>query len=97
MGAELKPESAFARQVGAQAARKLRAQREGKQGAWFGLGVSGLIGWSVAVPTLIAFSVLPYGRNLVPIDIDAGILFFFASAYPYREIFFRACGALRSG
>ena len=43
----------FARQVAAKAARKLRAQREGSQGVWFGLGMSGLIGWSVAVPTLV--------------------------------------------
>ncbi len=45
-------EPAFIREVGAKAARKLKAQRDGKQGVWFGLGMSGLIGWSVAVPTL---------------------------------------------
>jgi ATP synthase protein I len=46
-------ESAFARQVDAKAARKLRMQRDGNPGVWFGLGMSGLIGWSVAVPTLL--------------------------------------------
>jgi ATP synthase protein I len=46
-------ETIFARQVAAKTARKLRAQREGSQGVWFGLGMSGLIGWSVAVPTLV--------------------------------------------
>src|SRR6185503_16029992 len=30
------------------------------------------------VPVLLAFSVLPYGRNMVAIDIDGGLLFFFA-------------------
>ena len=45
-------EAAFIRQVGAKAARKLRSQREAKQGVWFGLGMSGLIGWSVAIPTV---------------------------------------------
>ena len=30
------------------------------------------------VPTLLAYAVLPYGANLVPINLDAGILFFFA-------------------
>ena len=30
------------------------------------------------VPVLLAFSVLPYGRNMVPIDLDGGLLFFFA-------------------
>ncbi len=46
-------ETAFARQVASKAALKLKVQREGKQGIWFGLGMSGLIGWSVAVPTLL--------------------------------------------
>jgi ATP synthase protein I len=43
--------SAFSRQIGEKAARKLRA-RNSKQGVWFGLGMTGLIGWSVVVPTL---------------------------------------------
>jgi NADH-quinone oxidoreductase subunit H len=30
------------------------------------------------VPTLLAYAVLPFGRNLVPINLDAGMLFFFA-------------------
>ena len=46
-------ETAFSRQVGAQAARKLKAQRRATKSIWFGLGMSGLIGWSVTVPTLI--------------------------------------------
>jgi NADH-quinone oxidoreductase subunit H len=33
---------------------------------------------SLVVPVLLAYSVLPYGRNMVPIDLDAGVLFFFA-------------------
>ncbi len=35
------------------AARKLKVQREGNAGVWFGLGMSGLIGWSVTVPTIL--------------------------------------------
>jgi ATP synthase protein I len=46
-------ETNFSRQVGAQATRKLKAQRGAKRNIWFGLGMSGLIGWSVTVPTLI--------------------------------------------
>jgi ATP synthase protein I len=45
-------ESDFARQVGAKAARKLRLQSEHRPGVWFGLGMFGLIGWSVTVPTV---------------------------------------------
>ena len=49
------PEDApdFAEQVGAKAARKLRAKRHATPGVWFGLGMMGLIGWSVVVPTLL--------------------------------------------
>ena len=43
----------FVRQVTAKADRKLRVQKDGKQTVWFGLGMSGLIGWSVAVPTVV--------------------------------------------
>lgn len=43
----------LADQVGAKAARKLRARRHAARGVWFGLGMMGLIGWSVAIPTLL--------------------------------------------
>ena len=42
----------FAEEVGAKAARKLKARR-GSHSVWFGLGMMGLIGWSVAIPTLL--------------------------------------------
>jgi ATP synthase protein I len=42
----------LAEQVGAKAARKLRA-RSHPVHVWFGLGMMGLVGWSVVVPTLL--------------------------------------------
>ncbi len=42
----------LAEQIGAKAARKLRARRNSAPGVWSGLGMMGLIGWSVVVPTL---------------------------------------------
>ncbi|MEO8847824.1 MAG: AtpZ/AtpI family protein [Casimicrobiaceae bacterium] len=42
----------LADQVGAKAARKLRARRNDAPGVWSGLGMMGLIGWSIVVPTL---------------------------------------------
>jgi len=39
--------------VGAKAALKLKARRNSTRGVWFGLGMMGLIGWSVAIPTLL--------------------------------------------
>lgn len=39
--------------VGQRAERKLRAREESRRTAWFGLGTFGLVGWSVAIPTLL--------------------------------------------
>lgn len=33
--------------------RKLRARQEKTRGVWFGLGMFGMIGWSVAAPALL--------------------------------------------
>ena len=49
----LKPKSTLSQQVGMKAARKVKARRNSTRGIWFGLGMMGLIGWSVAVPTLL--------------------------------------------
>ena len=49
----LKPTPSLSEEVGAKAARKLRARRNSEQGVWFGLGMMGLIGWSVAIPPLL--------------------------------------------
>ena len=47
-----KSEPTFAGEIGAKAARKIKA-RKSTQGVWFGLGMMGLVGWSVVVPTLL--------------------------------------------
>ena len=33
----------------------------------------------LVVPVLLSFAVLPFGRNMTPLNLDAGILFFFAA------------------
>ncbi|MCJ7592460.1 MAG: AtpZ/AtpI family protein [Woeseiaceae bacterium] len=48
-----KNRTTFSKEVSIKAARKLKAKRNPKQGVWFGLGMMGLIGWSVVVPTLL--------------------------------------------
>ena len=39
-------------EVGIKEARKVQARKEGDRSVWFGLGMFGLVGWSVAIPTL---------------------------------------------
>ena len=48
-----KDRTRFRLEIGAKAARKLKAQRNPAPGVWFGLGMMGLVGWSVTVPTLL--------------------------------------------
>jgi len=49
----LESKSPLGQEVGAKAARKLKARRHSTQGVWYGLGMMGLIGWSVTIPTLL--------------------------------------------
>ena len=48
-----KGKSLLSWEIGAKEARKLKAQQNVSQGIWSSLGLFGLVGWSVAVPTLI--------------------------------------------
>ena len=48
-----KDNTEFSQKIGAKAARKLKARRNSAHGVWFGLGMMGIIGWSVSVPTLL--------------------------------------------
>ena len=47
-----KDEHALGETVGRKARRKLRARKEAERDAWFWLGMFGLVGWSVAIPTI---------------------------------------------
>ena len=40
-------------EVARRAARRRRALRERDRSVWFSLGMMGLVGWSVAIPTLL--------------------------------------------
>jgi ATP synthase protein I len=43
----------LSQEVASKQARKLRAKRQRDQSAWFGLGMFGLVGWSVAIPAIL--------------------------------------------
>ncbi|MGB8621913.1 MAG: AtpZ/AtpI family protein [Paracoccaceae bacterium] len=47
-----KPENDLEDTVGRKAERRRRAREEGRHTVWFGVGMFGLVGWAVAVPTL---------------------------------------------
>jgi ATP synthase protein I len=43
----------FVAQINTKVARKLQAKNDPSSAVWFGLGMMGLIGWSITVPTLL--------------------------------------------
>ena len=43
----------FAQEVDVREKRKLRARRKKTDEVWFGLGMFGVVGWAVAVPTVL--------------------------------------------
>ncbi|MHC4660754.1 MAG: AtpZ/AtpI family protein [Planctomycetota bacterium] len=43
----------FDEKVGRRETRKLKARGEKYKQVWFGLGMFGLVGWSVAIPTVV--------------------------------------------
>lgn len=48
----VKTEQRFTREVQRKMVRKRRGMNQRDRSVWFGLGMFGLIGWAVAVPTL---------------------------------------------
>lgn len=46
-------EKFFSGRIAAKEKRKLKAQRTSSGSVWVGLGMFGMIGWSVAIPTLL--------------------------------------------
>ena len=51
--ANKKDENFFSEQIARKEKRKLKAQRVNSGSVWAGLGMFGMIGWSVAIPTLL--------------------------------------------
>jgi ATP synthase protein I len=51
--ADKKNRNELSREVRDKARRKLKAQKEEHRSVWSGLGMFGLIGWSIVVPTLV--------------------------------------------
>jgi ATP synthase protein I len=54
---EQEPQGEFAENIGSKEARKIQARQNKAKGVWFGLGMMGMIGWSVAIPTLIGVAI----------------------------------------
>lgn len=47
----------FVRRIAAKERLKIRVRKESDETIWFGLGVFGVVGWSVAIPALIGTAI----------------------------------------
>ena len=75
-------------QVGDKEARKLRARRHKDRRVWFGLGMFGVVGWSVVVPTLLGLAIgiwidrtWPSQYSFTLMGLLGGLIFGLASAW----------------
>lgn len=50
-------ETPLATEVGHKAQRKIRGRAKQRRTVWFGLGMFGLVGWAVAIPTLAGVAI----------------------------------------
>ncbi len=48
-----KQQELFSKKIGKIERQKIKAQQTNIQTIWYGLGMMGLVGWSISVPTLI--------------------------------------------
>jgi len=51
------PSPPFSEEVGAKERRKMKAQQQQDRGIWFGLGMFGMVGWAVAIPSVIGVAI----------------------------------------
>lgn len=52
----MNPHDLFVHEIERKAEQKLNAKKQKKQSIWFGMGMFGMIGWSVTVPTLLGIA-----------------------------------------
>lgn len=50
------PDRRMERQIGDKEQRMVRARNQRDQSIWFGLGMFGLVGWSIVIPTLLGIA-----------------------------------------
>lgn len=62
------PRQRFPEQVERKVRRKLRARRNGSGSIYFWFGMFGMVGWSVAVPTLLAVALGVWLDRRWPVD-----------------------------
>jgi len=63
-------EAHFRSAISDKSARKIRARAEAERSIWFWLGMMGLVGWSVAVPTLLGVFIGAWLDRVYPAEVS---------------------------
>ena len=71
-----RPPRSLSQDVGEKEARKVRARRRKDRNIWFGLGAFGIVGWSIAIPTLIGLAIGIWIDNTWPSRFSWTLTFF---------------------
>jgi ATP synthase protein I len=68
----------FREEITQKAERRLKAEKEKDRGIWFGLGMFGLVGWTVAIPSLIGLAIGLWIDSERPSQYSWGLMGLFA-------------------
>ncbi|MEQ8235541.1 MAG: AtpZ/AtpI family protein [Syntrophomonadaceae bacterium] len=52
-----KTQTVYRQSISTKATRKIKAKSDGDDTIWFGLGMMGIIGWSIVIPTLLGVAI----------------------------------------
>lgn len=76
-----KKEQLFSSAIGEKEEQKLRALQEKKRSVWAGLGTFGMIGWSVAIPTVLGAALGLWMDKKYPASHDWTLTFLIAGLF----------------
>lgn len=71
-----KRQSDFSKIIGSKETKKINAKKRGIQTIWYGMGMMGLVGWSICLPTLLGVGLGSYLDHVLPIHKSWTLIFF---------------------
>ena len=70
------PEEELSKKITSEVRKKVKAKKEGKE-ILFGMGVFGIVGWSIAIPTLIGVAIGTFLDNRFDVGFSWTLTFLF--------------------
>jgi ATP synthase protein I len=67
----------YLKEVSEKEARKIHARKHREENVWFWLGMMGMVGWAVAIPTIIGIAVGVWLDSRYPVEFSWTLTFLF--------------------